>query len=79
MQGDPLLGLWADLPLDPQAQLATVREFATRVLGTELDASAWLGRTHPNILSGCCVISEACRSREGFRDAVIELARMARG
>lgn len=78
MWGDELLGLWNDLPLNPDAQLKTVREYAVRVLGTELDAAAWLGRTDPRILNGSCVISDACLTKDGFRAAVIELSRLKR-
>ena len=78
MQSEELLTFWESLPVDPDAQLRTVREYATRVLGTPLDAAAWLGRTHPAILDGSCVASEACRTRAGFKAAILELARLDR-
>jgi hypothetical protein len=77
MLGQQLLEVWQNLPLNPDAQLKTVREYATRVLGGELSASAWLGRANPAILDGRCVVSEACRTREGFQAALLELIRVS--
>ena len=76
MLGQQLLEVWQKLPLNPDAQLKTVREYATRVLGSELSAAGWLGRANPAILGGRCVVSEACRTREGFQAALLELIRV---
>jgi hypothetical protein len=78
MLGEQLLKIWEDLPPNPEGQLKAVREYAARVFGSDLYAASWLGRTHPEILAGSCVISEACRTREGFRAAVRELMRLDR-
>jgi hypothetical protein len=77
MLGQQLLEVWQNLPLNPDAQLKAVREYAVRVLGSDLSASGWLGRTSPAILNGTCVVSEACRTREGFQAALLELIRIS--
>ena len=58
-------------------QLLAVRDYATRVLGTELSAAAWLGQPHPAVLDGSCLVSEACESRAGFEAAMLELIRIS--
>jgi hypothetical protein len=78
MLGEPLLMLWSDLPLNPEGQQEAAFEYASRVFGSERHAVAWFTSRDPNVLAGSCVISEACRTREGFREAVIELSRISR-
>lgn len=76
MLGHQLLDVWQNLPLNPEAQLQTVREYAIRILGGELSAAGWLGRPNAAVLDGRCVVSEACRTREGFQAALLELIRI---
>lgn len=77
--GQQLLEIWEKLPEHPEAQLLTVREYATHVLGGELSAAAWLGRANDAVLDGACLVSEASRTRAGFRDAMRELIRIDAG
>lgn len=77
MLGQQLLEVWQSLPLNPDAQLKTVREYAVRVLGSEISAAGWLGRANPAVLAGSCVVSEACRTREGFQASLLELIRIS--
>jgi hypothetical protein len=61
---------------NPDAQLATVREYAVRVFGKETTAAAWLGQVNRSVLAGRCTVAEACRTTEGFLAAMLELARL---
>lgn len=77
MLGQQLLEVWQSLPLNPDAQLTTLREYAVRVLGSDISAAGWLGGANSAVLGGACVVSEACRTREGFQAALLELIRIS--
>ena len=67
-----------DIPNSPTARLQLVRDYATQVFGKELTAAAWLGQLSPEVLDGVCIVSTACQTETGFREAMQYLARLDR-
>jgi hypothetical protein len=69
---------WKALATDAELRLRAVREYAADVLGSDDLAARWLGRTHLAVRRGACPIAEACRTPDGFFEAMAELARISR-
>lgn len=64
------------IPTTPHLRLRIVRDYAAQVYGKELTAAAWLGQPHEAILGGACIVSTACQTEEGYRQAMDELKRV---
>lgn len=65
-------------PSTPSMRLLIVRDHATTVFGNEQLAEAWLAQNEMAVLDGQCVVATACQTREGFEQAMQELARIRR-
>lgn len=62
----------------PLARIRAVREYANRVFDCETRAATWLSRSHRSIGRGLCAVGAACQEPDGFREAMVELARLER-
>lgn len=67
------------LGTDAGERVKALREYAARVFGKDITASAWLGRPHRAVLDGTCSVLEAALSPQGFVDAMLELGRIEAG
>lgn len=65
-------------PSTPSLRLLIVRDHATTVFGNEALAEAWLAQSEAAVLDGQCIVATACQTREGFEQALQELARIRR-
>ena len=78
MSGDQSSSHSGGVPSTPDLRLRIVRDYATQVYGKELAAAAWLGQPNEAVLGGVCIVSSACQTEEGFRQAMDELKRIER-
>lgn len=62
--------------LSPQLRYQLVFNYAREILGSEGTARAWMDGPHPHIGDGADDVAEACRTPEGFRDAMLALHRI---
>lgn len=69
---------WAAVATTPLARIRAVREYANRVFDCETRAATWLSRAQRSVGGGLCAVGAACQDADGFREAMIELARLER-
>lgn len=60
----------------PEMRCQTVLDYAAMVLGNEEIARAWMDGPHHHVRHGMITVSEACRTAEGFGEALVVLHRI---
>lgn len=70
---DPNDGRSTIFGLTPAMRLEMVLDYAATVFGDPGIAQAWVDGPHPLVQQGLTPIAVACRTPEGFREAMIAL------
>lgn len=60
----------------PEMRIQTVLDYAAMVLGNLDVARTWMDGPHHHVRHGMITVSEACRTTEGFGEALVVLHRI---